>query len=115
MTSLGLRQPLAFAAAAAVVAVPWLARNLVWTGNPVYPLLYSVFDGAGWSTAQARQYAMDNHGFGIFSSLRHAGLELWQLSFAPFSRLIERHGAFGVIGPFFAWLVPIAVGLERRD
>lgn len=28
---------------------PWLAKNLVETGNPVYPLLYNVFGGADWN------------------------------------------------------------------
>jgi len=36
----------------AVVALalwgPWLVRNLVNTGNPTYPLLYSVFGGSNW-------------------------------------------------------------------
>lgn len=27
---------------------PWLIRNAVDTGNPVYPLLYKVFDGTNW-------------------------------------------------------------------
>ncbi|MEZ6124111.1 MAG: hypothetical protein R3C49_13185 [Planctomycetaceae bacterium] len=34
-----------------VIAVgPWLLRNTVWTGNPVYPLGYSVFGGRGWDS-----------------------------------------------------------------
>ncbi|WP_139228634.1 ArnT family glycosyltransferase [Planctomicrobium piriforme] len=28
---------------------PWMLKNLVETGNPVYPLLYSVFGGADWN------------------------------------------------------------------
>ncbi|WP_459555217.1 ArnT family glycosyltransferase [Lacunimicrobium album] len=28
---------------------PWMTKNLVETGNPVYPLLYSVFGGVDWS------------------------------------------------------------------
>ncbi|WP_437201863.1 ArnT family glycosyltransferase [Planctomicrobium sp. SH664] len=28
---------------------PWMAKNLVETGNPVYPLLYSVFGGFDWN------------------------------------------------------------------
>jgi Dolichyl-phosphate-mannose-protein mannosyltransferase len=27
---------------------PWLLKNTIETGNPVYPLLYSVFDGEDW-------------------------------------------------------------------
>ena len=28
---------------------PWLAKNAYFTGNPTYPLLYSVFGGATWN------------------------------------------------------------------
>ncbi|NOZ19488.1 MAG: glycosyltransferase family 39 protein [Planctomycetes bacterium] len=31
---------------------PWLIKNVAYTGNPVYPLLWSVFGGRGWSAAQ---------------------------------------------------------------
>ena len=30
---------------------PWLGKNLCETGNPVYPLLYSVFGGSDWDEA----------------------------------------------------------------
>jgi hypothetical protein len=41
-----------------VLAVgPWLVRNIVWTGNPVYPLAYSIFGGTDWSPKQAEQFA----------------------------------------------------------
>ena len=33
----------------AIVMTPWLLRNLADTGNPVYPLGYSVFGGKEWS------------------------------------------------------------------
>lgn len=28
---------------------PWMLKNMAETGNPVYPLLYSVFDGRDWN------------------------------------------------------------------
>jgi hypothetical protein len=30
---------------------PWLVKNLMETGNPVYPLAYSLFGGADWDAA----------------------------------------------------------------
>ena len=30
---------------------PWMAKNIVETGNPVYPLLYAVFGGEDWGPA----------------------------------------------------------------
>ena len=37
---------------AILIASPWLIRNVVNTGNPVYPLLYNVFGGSNWSALQ---------------------------------------------------------------
>ncbi len=36
---------------------PWMLRNAAWTGNPVYPLAWSVFDGRHFSDAQHRQWS----------------------------------------------------------
>lgn len=38
-----------FAAGVSLMIAPWLLRNLYDTGNPVYPLGYSIFDGSEWS------------------------------------------------------------------
>ncbi|HZW33690.1 MAG TPA: hypothetical protein VFF52_23415, partial [Isosphaeraceae bacterium] len=43
---------LAFLAGWAVVMVPWLTRNVMDTGNPVYPLGYRVFGGRHWDADQ---------------------------------------------------------------
>lgn len=41
-----LRPPAILLAAVAMACGPWLVKNWVLTGNPVYPLLYDVFGGA---------------------------------------------------------------------
>lgn len=38
-----------FAAATFLMVAPWLVRNVLDTGNPVYPLGYEVFGGDKWS------------------------------------------------------------------
>ncbi|MFO1000354.1 MAG: hypothetical protein U0936_08445 [Planctomycetaceae bacterium] len=38
-----------FAAGVALMIAPWLLRNLYDTGNPVFPLGYSIFGGSEWS------------------------------------------------------------------
>lgn len=48
-----------FALAGAVGALlggVWLMRNAAWTGNPVYPLAWSVFGGGEWSAQNAAFY-----------------------------------------------------------
>jgi hypothetical protein len=41
-----------FTAVAILLVAPWLVKNLVFTGNPVYPLLYGIFGGRDWSALQ---------------------------------------------------------------
>ena len=43
--------------AGAVCLVPWWSRNLVFTGNPVYPYFNQVFQAPQWSPQQARDFS----------------------------------------------------------
>jgi len=43
-----LTAAVAFSLGWAVVMTPWLGKNVIDTGNPVYPLGYSVFGGRHW-------------------------------------------------------------------
>lgn len=36
--------------------IPWYAKNIVWTGNPVYPLASRLFGAGGLSAAQIEQW-----------------------------------------------------------
>ena len=40
-----------FAAGVGITVGPWLLKNVAFTGNPVYPLAYSIFGGRDWSPA----------------------------------------------------------------
>jgi Dolichyl-phosphate-mannose-protein mannosyltransferase len=40
-----------FAAGVALTTGPWLLKNVVFTGNPVYPLAYTMFGGRDWTPA----------------------------------------------------------------
>lgn len=44
-----MARPAAVLLGVAVAIGPWLLKNAVETGNPVYPLAYSVFGGADWN------------------------------------------------------------------
>lgn len=50
--SVRLRHGLTFLLTCVAVFSPWLLRNLVWTGNPVFPLANSMFHAAppGWGS-----------------------------------------------------------------
>ena len=46
-----------FAVGVSLMIAPWLLRNLYDTGNPVYPLGYSVFGGSEWSSEMNARWA----------------------------------------------------------
>jgi len=35
---------------------PWMIKNFLYTGNPFFPLFYSIFGGRGWSLEQSRYF-----------------------------------------------------------
>lgn len=45
----------AFLLVSVFLALPWLIKNIVYTGNPVYPLLYGLFGGREWTGTMAQQ------------------------------------------------------------
>lgn len=70
----GRRQPVRtlflFVLGFALMGSVWLVRNYFWTGNPVYPLLYSWFGGADWSPELADKFARGHQStqFGVASA-----------------------------------------------
>jgi hypothetical protein len=48
-----------------VIASPWYIKNVVNTGNPVYPFFYSKLDGHNWSAPQAEEYSREQASFGV--------------------------------------------------
>src|SRR5207302_4796689 len=85
--------------AAVVVAVvslmvaPWLVRNYLNFGNPVYPLLHSRLGGAEWSAAQADRFQYEVMG-PSFSDIPTV-----QKVLAPVSSLlmVPNNGLFGFV------------------
>jgi hypothetical protein len=56
---------LALTGVALAVASPWYIKSYAWTGNPVYPFYYSIFDGKNWSAENEAAYKAQQSGFGI--------------------------------------------------
>lgn len=55
--SLSWTKALLFAAAGLCLSIgPWLVKNLVQTGNPVYPLAWSIFGGDDWDAELDRKW-----------------------------------------------------------
>jgi 4-amino-4-deoxy-L-arabinose transferase-like glycosyltransferase len=58
---------------AVAVAAPWYVRNVVNTGNPVYPFFYSVFGGKNWSPYNATIYSHEQQTFGAGRAMAEPG------------------------------------------
>ncbi len=78
---------------------PWLLKNFIFTGNPVYPFFYEILGGKGWNA---------------FNRLRFS--EIYQNSFGPSGRGIARLLSIPSYLLFdfkndvplgFVWLLPI--------
>lgn len=55
--SLATKWLLPIACGLSLTCVPWYVKNAVLTGNPVYPLAYSVFGGKGLDSERAKQWS----------------------------------------------------------
>lgn len=60
----GYRSMLIFIGAAIAAVSPWLVKNLIYTGNPLYPALYGVFGGRDMTQELYKN---------IFASVNHPG------------------------------------------
>ena len=89
-TAHSIRFVLLWAAAALAVGSPWYLKSFVNTGNPVYPLFFSIFGGRDWSASAAAASGAWNAGFGAGHGLAGLVLVPWNLTMA----LLPGHVAF---------------------
>jgi len=88
----------------------WLAKNVVYTGNPVYPLAFSVFGGRNWSAALAAEYQAHMMSFGVHDEGLLGALK------APLLLVLDeaRFGSKLGVGPIFLLLTPVALWAATR-
>ncbi len=101
-----LKDAARFAVLAIAVCSPWYVKTLVYTGNPVYPFFYRLFDGRDWSLELARNYSMLQREFGLGRSV-HAFLTLpYDLTFRS-DAFYDTPGLY--VGPLFLAAVPVLI------
>lgn len=83
------------------MVVPWMAKNYILTGDPVFPILSGLFGGWGRGLASANRY-LYGEGYGLTDYL----LLPWRMTFSP------RFG-FPWPGPIFLVLLPIPFFTRR--
>lgn len=57
------------ATAGAIACLPWLVRNAVWTGNPVFPFATGLLGSGDWTDEQIRRFALGHGGPGVVGGL----------------------------------------------
>ncbi|HUP25476.1 MAG TPA: hypothetical protein VNB06_21370 [Thermoanaerobaculia bacterium] len=50
---------------AAVLALPWVAKSWLLTGNPVYPFLHDLFGGPGWNAVLSERFGRWQRSIGM--------------------------------------------------
>jgi len=65
--SIVIKKILLFISISILIFSPWIIKNLILTGNPVYPLLYLVFGGKDWSIQQSALFTISHQPHNIFS------------------------------------------------
>ncbi|MEJ2079687.1 MAG: glycosyltransferase family 39 protein [Acidobacteriota bacterium] len=104
------RQLGGFYLAFALIALPWLVKNLVFTGNPVAPLLSNVFYNPNFTPQDYQAW--------IRTTNNWAGLTGGLLDYVRSPWLLTRYGNIfmGVPGPLFLILFPVAacLGVHNR-
>jgi hypothetical protein len=84
---------------AVAIACPWYIKNVLNTGNPVYPFFYSVLGGKNWSAPQAAEYTTEQQSFGVGTQAGHhditqIGHAILGLAYQP-GRYINPAARFG--------------------
>jgi 4-amino-4-deoxy-L-arabinose transferase-like glycosyltransferase len=70
-----------FGLLAIAVVVPWLVKNWLLAGNPVYPLFHQWFPSSYWSTTQAAVFSGKHYATFGWGTVGQFVLLLWNYSF----------------------------------
>ena len=112
-----------FSLVALAVVSPWLVKNLILQGNPIYPLLDNLFafiHGGREPAAFLVAGDVERGGFNFFRNRTLLyGEDVWQILLLPFRIFFEGRDHSpqhfdGVLNPLFALAIPFAFVGSRR-
>ena len=89
---------------ALLVCSPWYVKSALYTGNPVYPFFYSIFDGRDWTRQLAENYSMLQKRFGTGHTLASFLMLPFDLTFRS-DAFYDTPGLY--VGPLFLISVPL--------
>ena len=76
----GVKPAALWGAISLTIGLPWYIKNLLVTGNPVYPFAYNLFGGKYWSAPLAKQYADEQARFGYGKTALDLLLSPWRVT-----------------------------------
>jgi len=94
---------------ASLVAAWWGIRNIINTGNPVFPFGFKLFGGIGWDAHSDMEYNAELSSYGAVSGFfSHIAI--------PWLASVRDRGALddGSLGPLFLAFLPLAVIFRAR-
>jgi len=101
---------LALGVPALLLALPWYVKSFVYTGNPVFPMLYERLGGIEWSPELNRQFFHWQHSIGMGRGLTDYLLLPWRV-------IVEADQGYarfdGKLGPFWLAAVPFSIVVAR--
>jgi 4-amino-4-deoxy-L-arabinose transferase-like glycosyltransferase len=118
-----LRWGAIFSLVALAVVSPWLVKNLILTGNPIYPLFDNLFPfihGGREPAAFLAAGDVENRGFNFFRNRELLyGEDVWQILLLPLRIFFEGSDHSpqhfdGILNPLFALAIPFAWVGSRR-
>lgn len=101
---------------AIAIPSPWLLKNAIWTGNPVFPFFYERFGGRNWDQFAADIYRDEQQTFGVGRTAKgrdplQIGSAILGLAYQP-GRYVNRNQEAGGGFPIGALgAVVVAAGL----
>lgn len=103
-----VKNTLIFGALASLIGGPWYLKNLIWTGNPVYPLF---FGGPGWPEERVQFASSYINSFGTGHSFSDYVLLPWNLYFKHNKFTTMRY--FEILNPLF--ILSLVYPLVRKN
>ena len=88
-----------------LVALPWYAKNLWLTGNPLFPFVWSLFGGEGWNEERAATLSRMLGEWGAVDGIGDLLLLPWRLTVEAMFFDIQRFD--GVVGAAFLIGTPL--------
>jgi 4-amino-4-deoxy-L-arabinose transferase-like glycosyltransferase len=106
-------QWLIFAGVVLLVVSPWLIKNIVFTGNPMYPFFQGIFQPAANAQFDYAQYMQQDHS--LFEKGGQWATNLWLAFKAPWTVTMTTNGAAGKMGGVFLLCIPAILWVHARD